>query len=100
MLVKIHSAYRDVIAICDKALIGKRFESNDRKMQLDLTGNFFKGEEKTRQEVENIIRIGMREDAVFNIVGPRSCELAKELGLIDEKGIKTIEGVPFVLSLL
>ncbi|MGC9309399.1 MAG: DUF424 family protein [Candidatus Nanoarchaeia archaeon] len=98
MLVKIHKAYRDVIAICDSDLIGKKFE--DGKKQIDLTGNFFKGEEKNEEEVKDIMRAGSEEDACFNIVGKQACQLAKEEGIIKEEGIKQISNVDVALGLL
>ena len=44
MLVKIHKSYRDVVAICDSRLLGNKFEQGN--MQIDLTGEFFNGDEK------------------------------------------------------
>jgi hypothetical protein len=101
MLVKIHNAYRLIIAICDKELIDKRFEEKkgENVLQLDLTGNFFKGDEKTREESIEIINNAQKEDAIFNVVGEKSCSLMKELGLINEEGIKKIKGIPIALSL-
>ena len=40
MLIKIHRAYRDVVAICDSELIGKRFEEG--KFQLEIKEDFFR----------------------------------------------------------
>ena len=42
MRVKIHHSYRDVIAICDSNLIGKRFEEGI--MQVEIKEHFFDGE--------------------------------------------------------
>ena len=98
MLVKIHNTYRMVVAICDTNLVGKKFEEGER--QLDLTGNFFKGEEKTEEEIKKIIKDLKIEDASFNIVGKDSCRLAKEIGLINEEGINKIQGVPVAMVLM
>ena len=96
--MKIHNAYRIVIAICDTNLLGKKFEQGER--QLDLTGGFFKGEEKTEEEVKEIIRQAKAEDATFNIVGEKACRLAKEIGLIEEEGVIQIQGVPVAMILM
>ena len=98
MLVKVHSSYRNTIAICDSNLIGKTFEEGDR--QIKVTENFFKGEEKTEQEVLEIIEKGSAEDYTFNIVGEESVALALKSGLIKEEGITRIKGLPIALVLL
>ena len=97
MLVKIHNAYRLIVAVCDEDLIGKKFEDGNK--QLDLTGNFFKGEEKTEKEAEEVIIDMQREDATFNIAGKKSCNLFRKLGLITEQGILYVNSVPVALIL-
>jgi len=98
MLVKIHQSYRSIVAVCDSNLIGRKLIEGERA--LDLTGQFFRGEEKTKEEVEEILEDMRKEDASFNIVGKESCNVAVEVGLIDEEGIFYVSGVPFSLVLL
>ncbi len=98
MLIKIHKSYRNVVAICDYELIDKKFEEGER--QLDLTGDFFKGEKKNREEIKEIIRKEQLEDSCFFIVGEKSVEVSKEVGLISEEGIKKIQNIPVALALL
>jgi len=98
MLVKIHSATRYVVAICDDEVFGKKFEEGERG--LDMTGTFFKGDFKTEDEVEEIMKEMVREDASFNIVGEKTCAIAIKTGLIEEIGIIRIDGVPIALTLL
>ncbi len=98
MLVKIHKSYRTLVAICDSEIIGKKFEEGI--MQIDLTGEFFKGDKKSESEVLEIIRDSVMEDATFNIVGEKACSLALKTGIIEKKGIKRISGVPVALVLL
>ena len=97
MLVKIHNGSRLVVAICDSDLIDKKFEEG--KLQIDLTTGFFKGDEKTEEEVREIIEDARREDACFNIVGKKSVRLAKEGGVVKEEGVSEIGGVPLGLVL-
>ncbi len=40
MYLKIHKSYRNVVALCDAELIGKKFEEGN--MQLYLRENFYK----------------------------------------------------------
>ena len=98
MLIKIHESCRLTIAICDSDLIDKKFEEGIK--QLDLTGSFFKGEEKTEQEATEIIEDSQKEDATFNIVGKQSCDLALKLGIVEKSGIITIQDIPIALVLL
>lgn len=97
MYVKVHSSYRNVIAICDSILLGKKFEEGKR--QLDVRENFFKGEEHTFNEVVKLIEINAHEDATFNIVGPESIKAAEEAGLITKENVAHIAKVPFTLVL-
>jgi hypothetical protein len=98
MQVKIHSSYRDIVAICDSELLGKRFEEG--KFQLDIKENFFSGEEKTPEEVIKLIQDFAMEDATFNIVGQSSIDAATKAGIISEKEIGKVQEVPFALVLL
>lgn len=98
MLVKIHKSYRDIVAICDSELIGRIFEEGN--FQLDVKESFFKGNEKTRHEVLEIMHDMAREDATFNIIGKESTDLALEAGIIRKEGIRKIQGIPFALVLL
>lgn len=98
MLIKVHEAKRIVIALCDKELLGKKFE--EENTELDLNGEFFKGEEKTEDEIKKMLIFYKKEDASFNIVGKKSCSLALEIGLIKEENIGKIAGIPYSLILL
>lgn len=98
MLLKIHKSYRDIIAICDSNLLGKRFEEG--KFQLDIKESFYKGEEKTEEFLIKTIRKMSEEDATFNIVGKESIETAIKAGIINKEGVKVIEHVPFAMVLL
>lgn len=98
MLIKIHKSYRDVIAICDSDLIGKRFEEG--RFQLDIKESFFKGEKTSEEKAIKIMKSYSAEDATFNIVGEKSVDTALEAGIITKEGIKKIQGIPFALVLL
>ncbi len=98
ILLKIHKSYRWVVAICDKDLIGKVLSEEEK--QLDLSGNFFKGEEVDEKKAKTEIIRALREDATFNVVGERSVKLFLDLGLAKKEELLQIEGVPFILLLL
>jgi len=98
MFVKIHKSYRTVVAVCDSELVGKKFEEGIK--QLDVRKNFYKGEEKSFDELVELFKFQKAEDATFNIVGKASIKAAKEAGLISNDGIKYIEKIPYSLILL
>lgn len=98
MLIKIHKSYRQVVAICDKELLGKKFEQGIR--QLDIRESFYNGEQKEEKEMITSMRNYAREDATFNIAGKKSVDCALKAGIISKEGIKKVQGVPFALVLM
>jgi hypothetical protein len=89
VLVKLHKKEgRILVAVCDSNLIGKRFEEG--KLQLDLTSDFYAGEEKSDTEAGDIIR---NADHV-NLVGEKAVALAVEEGIIDESQVQRVQGIP------
>ncbi len=97
MFLKVIESYRNVVAICDKDLIGKKFEED--RFQLDVKENFFKGEEVSEEEVIKIIQDLSIEDSTFNIVGEKSINAAKKADIISEESIRKIQNIPFALVL-
>ncbi|MBS3078681.1 DUF424 family protein [Candidatus Pacearchaeota archaeon] len=98
MQVKIHEAYRIVVAVCDTELLGKYFSEGIK--QIDIKEGFFKGEEKNFKEtVELLIELN-KEDATFNIIGQESVKAALEAKIISPEGIITIDNIPVALVLM
>ncbi len=102
MFVNIIKSYRDVVAVCDTELLGKRFEEplGNFTAQLDVKESFYKSEDFSKEEAALLIRRMKMEDATFNIVGEKSIELAIELGIITENGVKRIKNIPFAMVFL
>lgn len=98
MLINIIKSYRDVVAICDSELLGKKLEEG--KFQLEVKENFFKGEETNEEKAIEVMKIMSQDDATFNIVGEKSVNAALKAGIITEQAIKKIQGVPFALIFL
>lgn len=98
MLIKIHQAYRGIVAICDSELLGKSFEEGIRI--LDVRENFYNGEEKTEQEMIELMQDLYKEDSTFSIVGAQSCNCALKAGIIAKSGIRKVQGIPFALVLM
>ena len=98
VLLKVHESYRWVVAVCDESVFGRKLKEGNRV--LDVSGDFFRGDEMSLDKVrEEIVRCA-GEDATFNFVGVDSVRIAKDLGLVKDEGISYIDGVPFALVLL
>jgi len=96
MIVKIHKNPdgRKVVAICDNDLLGKRFEEG--KLQLDLSSNFYKGEEMSEDDV-----VGLTEDpCIVNVVGEKSINFLIGVGVVDKKNIIRIKGIPHAQAIV
>jgi len=96
--IKIHESYRNVVALCDSELLGKRFEEGIR--QLHLKENFYKGLEITKEEAIEKIKEQMLEDSTFNIVGKEAINSAIEAELTKKEDIDKIQSIPFILTLI
>jgi len=96
MIVKIHKTFdgRTILAICDSDLIGKKFEEND--LQLDLTSNFYKGEEKSDEEILELFKTA----SIINLVGEKSVNLGIKARIIDKIHIIKIKNIPHAEALL
>ena len=98
MFVNIIKSYRDVVAICDSDLLGKKFEED--KFQLDIKESFYRGEEVSEEKAIEIMINMTKEDATFNIVGEQAIKAALKAKIIDKQGVKKIQNIPFALILL
>lgn len=98
MYLKIHKSCRNVVALCDAYLIGKRFEEGKR--QLELRENFYKDKKLSKEQAIKILKQQSDEDATFNIVGEKSIQASIEAGIITKSCIYKIQNIPFTLVLL
>jgi len=90
IVVKVHEMEKGtIVAVVDQDLLGNKFEEGD--VQLDLTSDFYKGEEKSSQEVGDLLRNARG----INLVGRKAIKLALEEGIIDEDMVKKIADVPY-----
>lgn len=95
MLVKHHTKDgRTIVAVCDKELINQKFEENGK--QIDLTSDFYKGEERDEMEIGDIIR----NADIVNLVGKRAVELGLAEEIISKENIVTIRGIPHAQAVM
>ncbi len=92
MIVKEHITYdrRLILTVCDKEIIGKKFETNDLK--LDLSSDFYKGNEKTENEIIKLFE----QSYMINLIGEKSIKLGLNTKIISKKDIIYIEKIPYV----
>ncbi len=91
MIIKIHKTEGNkmLLTVCDSELIDKKFEEGEK--QLDLTSDFYKGDERSDQEVCDL----MRNAYIINLVGEKAVALALKEELIDEAHIKKIDNISY-----
>lgn len=77
-----------LVVITDKEIIGKVFSEGN--LQLDLTKDFYKGEEMNGEEIERILGRAY----VVHFTGEGAVALGKRLGLVGEGKVLVIENVP------
>ena len=96
MIVKVHRTPdgRRLIAVCDNNLLGKKFEEND--LQLDLSSNFYKGEELGEDQLLTLIK----SSYLINSVGEDSVKFGLKIGAVNQKDIIKIKNIPHVQSLI
>jgi len=96
MIIKIHKTPdgRNMVAICDNDLIGKKFE--EKNLQLDLTSNFYNGEEKDEQSIIKLLKGAY----IINLVGNKAIEMALNLKIITKENIIKIKNIPHAQAIL
>ena len=92
MIVKEHITVDNklILTVCDKEIIGKKFETPDLK--LDLSSDFYKGKEKTEKEIVKLFPAAY----MINLVGQKSVDLGLISKIISKKDIIKIKDIPYV----
>ncbi len=89
MIVKIHNNEgKLVLAICDKDILGKKFSENNK--QLDLTSDFYKGEEMDEEELKELIKKAF----MINAVGKKSVSFLEKEEMVSKDNTIEIDKIP------
>ena len=90
MIVKQHKTMdgRLMLAICDSDLKGKKF--SEKELQLDLSSDFYDGEEKAEEVIVELFKIAY----IVNLVGEKSVGLGIKEGVIEKEHVIKIKGIP------
>jgi hypothetical protein len=98
IVTKIHKTYRNVVAMCDAELVGMYFEEG--KKQLDVRESFYKGDEISFKQAIELLKDQSKEDATFNLIGPKTIKAALKAELISQESVLYVQKVPFTLILI
>ena len=82
-----------ILAVCDKELLGKKFEQDNKV--LDLTSSFYKGELMNQEEVLDL----MNKAYILNLIGEASVKLALNNNLISERLVFKVKNIPYAQSI-
>lgn len=77
-----------IVAVCDKAILGKRFKEG--RLVLALNEDFYKGKQACEDEIKEALCCA----SIANISGERSIACAVACGCIDPDTVIYIEGIP------
>lgn len=96
LLVKEHTNQlgQTIVAVCDKAILGQKFEEGNR--QLDLTTDFYAGKEMPEQDIADL----MRNAYIVNMVGEEAIKLGLKEEIISPDHIIEIAGIPHAEAVL
>lgn len=87
--MKVHrNAKGNVVAACDKALLGKKFTDGDAT--LDVRESFYDGEETA---LEDIVA-ALDRATTSNFVGEQLITALIEEGVLSEEEVHNVDGVP------
>jgi len=94
MYLKIHETKDgNIVAACDKELIGKVIEDkNGVCIDLDKYRNFYTGKIVGEEELAK----ALRNFSSVNLVGKKVVAVAVKEGLIDENDIRYINTIPYI----
>tara|TARA_B110000014_G_scaffold125551_1_gene86342 strand:- start:31 stop:327 length:297 start_codon:yes stop_codon:yes gene_type:complete len=80
-----------MLNICDHDLVDKTFQNGDIKIKINP--NYYAERDVDEHEAKNLLE----KCNSINMVGQNTISLATSLGIGSKKGIRLIEGVPFLL---
>ena len=80
-----------MLNICDANLVGRIIKKED--FSLNISKSYFADRFVEKTEAEELLK----KYAIINLVGKETISLSINLGIGSLKGVKEIEGVPFLL---
>jgi len=82
---------KKMLNICDADLVGRTLTKSD--FTLNISRSYFAERIIEREEAEELLKVS----SIINMVGKETISLSVKMGVGSSKGVKEIDGVPFLL---
>ena len=82
---------KKMLNICDADLVGRTLTKSD--FTLNISKSYFAERIIEREEAEELLKTS----SIINMVGKETISLSVKMGIGSSKGVKEIDGVPFLL---
>jgi len=80
-----------MLNICDAELVGRTVRQAD--LEVKITQSYYGDRIVDEKEAESLLRTS----SIINMVGKKTIDLSIKIGVGTAKGVKEIEGVPFLI---
>ncbi len=80
-----------MLNICDAELVGKTVRQSD--LEITITKSYYGDRIVDEKEAESLLRTS----SIINMVGKKTIDLSIKIGIGTAKGVKEIEGIPFLI---
>jgi len=80
-----------MLNICDAELVGKTLRQSD--LEIRITKSYYEDRIVDEREAESLLR----NSSIINMAGKKTIGLSIKLGIGSAKGVKEIEGIPFLI---
>ena len=80
-----------MLNICDAELVGRTFNKSD--LSINISKSYFAERIVEENEAEQLLK----NASIINMVGKETIALSVRIGIGTKKGVKEIDGVPFLL---
>lgn len=83
--------HNKMLNICDSDLVGRTFSESD--LTISISKSYFAEQIVEENEAEQLLR----NASIINMAGEKTIALSVRMGIGSSKGVKKINGVPFLL---
>lgn len=80
-----------MLNICDAELVGKTVKQSD--LEITITKSYYGDRIVDETEAKSLLQTS----SIINMVGKKTIDLSTKMGIGSAKGVKEIEGIPFLI---
>jgi len=80
-----------MLNMCDAELVGITLKQSD--LEVKITKSYYEERIVDEKEAESLLRTS----SIINMVGRKTIDLSIKIGVGNAKGVKEIEGIPFLI---